>query len=459
MSNIILNTDSYKLSHNRQLPPKTEKVYSYFESRVGAKFPTTTFFGLQYLIKKHLTGKVVTHEKIAQAKAIAAAHFGSGSLFNAEGWHYILGKHKGYLPISIRAVPEGMSIPESNVLMTVENTDPAVPWLTNYLETLLSHVWYSSTVCTLSREVKKIILAGLEKTGDPAGIGFKLHDFGYRGSTSVESAGIGGLAHLVNFLGTDTLAALETGMEYYDSEVMAFSIPASEHSTITSWGGPEKEVDAFRNMLEQYPSGLVACVSDSFDIERACTDLWGNELREKVLARDGVLVVRPDSGEIVSTVLNVLSRLGNAFGTTVNSKGYKVLNPKVRMIQGDGCSIHTIQEVIRRMAIDKWSVDNIAFGMGGGLLQKMDRDTQRFAFKCSSVTIDGKEQDVYKSPKTDMTKASKRGRLELIRVGSEYKTVRAEEVEGREVVMREVFRDGILLNDEKFQTIRDRAAL
>jgi len=455
--NLLLLTDSYKLSHYKQYPANTSNVYSYFESRAGAKYKTTTFFGLQYYLYKYLVGRVVTRGDIEVAANIAKTHFNSDALFYKEGWEYILKEHDGHLPISIKAVPEGTKVPESNVMMTIENTDPNCWWLPNYLETLLVMLWYPSTVATTSGHVRDLIKLGLEETGDIAGLPFKLHDFGFRGSTSVESAGIGGLAHLVNFMGTDTIAALTTGMEYYDSGCAGFSIPASEHSTITSWG-EDGELEAFRNMLKQYPTGLVACVSDSFDITAACSDLWGTKLKDEVLAREGCLVVRPDSGDIVPTVLHVLDTLGEKFGTYENDKGYRTLNDKVRVIQGDGCTPETISQVVRNMVREKWSVDNIAFGMGGGLLQRLDRDTQRFAFKCSSVVVDGKERDVYKRPATDPTKNSKRGRLALVREDGQLTTIREEDLGNREDHLKEVFRDGEILITEEWGNIRDRAA-
>lgn len=455
--NIILRTDSYKLSHWQQYPPGTTSVFSYFENRTGGQFPYTVFFGLQALIAKHLLGQVVTEEKIQEAKDLAEGHVGQ---FNEAGWRHILEAHDGRLPIRIRAVPEGMLVPESNVLMTIENTDPHAYWLTNYLETLLVQAWYPTTVATLSHQVRRILLAALEKTGDPSLLPFKLHDFGFRGVSSVESAGMGGMAHLVNFMGTDTIEAVRYAQHYYDADMPGVSIPASEHSTITSWGA-EGELAAMRNMLQQYPTGLVACVSDSFDIDRACTEYWGGELKDEVLRRDGVLVVRPDSGDIVPMVMNVLRRLGNAFGTYHNANGYRILNDKVRVIQGDGCTIDTIDAVVRKMIEEGWSIDNIAFGMGGGLLQKVDRDTQKFAFKCSSVTVEGEEVDVYKQPKSDPRKNSKRGRLELLKDRSgRFYTARegVAQESGDQSMMSTVFENGSFVKRYSFEEIREKVA-
>ena len=330
--NIILMTDSYKVSHYRQYPPDTRHVYSYFESRGGA-FTTTTFFGLQYFLKRYLEGRVVTREGIEYAAKRIVLHFGSDKHFNRAGWEHILSQHDGRLPIRIKAIPEGTEVPTGNVLMTVENTDPAAFWLTNYVETLLTHIWYPITVATQSRAMRRLVLQYLEQTGDPSLVDYKVHDFGFRGVSSMETAGIGGMAHLLSFKGTDTFEALEYATEYYGEEMAGVSIPAAEHSTITSWG-KDGETDAYRNMLQAYPDGLVAVVSDSYDLYAACRDIWGTTLRTQVLSRDGVLIIRPDSGYPPEVVIHVLEILGQAFGYTMNSKGYKVLNPHVRIIQG-----------------------------------------------------------------------------------------------------------------------------
>jgi len=454
--NPILLTDSYKVTHWRQYPPGTESVYSYFESR-GGWFEEVVFFGLQYILDRYLAGEVLEAAHIDEAEAFFANHFGDGSFFNRAGWEGILERHGGRLPVSIHAVEEGTPVPTHNVMMTVENTDPACPWLTNYLETLLVQVWYGCTVATLSREMKRVIVSALMETGDPTLASVKLHDFGFRGVSSVESAAVGGSAHLLNFEGTDNLAACLLARDHYGCPMAGGSIPASEHSTITAWGR-EGEVDAFRNMLEHYPSGVVACVSDSYDIFRACTELWGSRLREDVLARDGTLVVRPDSGDPPEVVLEVLNRLGDAFGTETNAKGFRLLPPQVRVIQGDGIDLAMVRSIYRRIERAGWSADNVTFGMGGALLQKLDRDSQRFAFKCSELTVAGERRPVFKAPATDPTKRSKSGRLALrrtLRGGLETVAAGGEPDD----LLREVFRDGRLLGRQEFEGMRRRAAL
>ena len=457
-TSIVFLTDSYRFSHHKQYPSKTEHVYSYFESR-GGKFDETTFFGLQYLLKKYLSTPI-TQEEINLAEDLVNIHIGP-DIFNKKGWEYILDKHKGYLPLEIKAVSEGTTVPVKNVLMTIVNTDPACYWLTNYLETLLVQTWYPTTVCSQSREMKKIISKYSKKTSEDQFIDFKLHDFGFRGSTSVESSALGGAAHLVNFMGTDTFSALMLLREHYDAPMAGFSLPAAEHSTITSWG-KENEVKAFENMLDKFPDGLVAVVSDSFDIYNACENLWGTELKEKIENRNGTLVVRPDSGPPPEVVANVLNILGEKFGYTTNSKGYKTLPPYIRVIQGDGIDINMLDLILENMERCGWSTENTAFGSGGGLLQKVDRDTCKFAFKCSEIIVNGESRDVWKDPITDPGKRSKRGRLALVRneqglltsvPESDIITMRLENE------LKLVFRNGQLFNTQTLDDIRRRAAI
>ena len=464
-----------QVSHYRQYPPGTEYVYSYFESR-GGKFDDICFFGLQYFIKRYLAGVVVTEQVIQEAKEILDNHMGPGH-FNEAGWRHILTKHGGKLPISIKAVPEGTVVPVKNVLFTMVNTDPACYWLTNYLETLLVEVWYPMTVCTQSLVQKKIIRQAFRRTGCdpvPGSLNFKLHDFGYRGVSSVESAGIGGAAHLVNFWGTDTMASLLCIKHFYGGAVVplpadpeinlpvaGLSIPAAEHSTITSWGR-EGELKAFENMLDQYPEGLVAVVSDSYNVFEACSNLWGKELKEKIKNRKGTLVVRPDSGDPPVIVPQLLDLLGEAFkeDVTTTSTGHKLLPPYIRMIQGDGISVESLGDILNAMAEKGWAADNLAFGSGGALLQKINRDTQKCAFKCSEITkSDGSSTQVFKDPITDKGKQSKKGKLTL-EMGKDGKLTTVTEGKGsaEKDVLVEVFRDGALAIEWSFEEVRRRAA-
>lgn len=452
---VLKSLDSYKVSQWKQYPPGTEYVYSYLESR-GGIFDETTFFGLQYILKKYFCGKLFNQQDLDDAREYYKKHFGRDDVFNYAGWQYILDKYNGHLPIRIKAVPEGATLATHNVLMTVENTDPQCYWLTNWLETQLLHVWYTITVCSLSRHIKQDIHKYLVETGTPESISFRLHDFGFRGVAGYEAAGMGGAAHLVNFMGTDTLAGIDMLREFYGSDMPGFSIPASEHSTISSWGR-ENENEAQLNMLTQYPEGLVASVSDTWDVYQCCSDIWGDKLKGMILARNGTVVVRPDSGIPVEVVLNCLRILGEKFGTYINKKGYKVLNDKIRIIQGDGVNRASINEILSTMKKYGWSADNLTFGCGGALLQKVDRDSLKFAFKCSSIVVNGVSRDVYKDPITDTGKRSKRGRLKLVRAGGAYSTV-AESTQGQDT-LRTVYENGHLLIDDSLEVIRERAAL
>ncbi|HET6906493.1 MAG TPA: nicotinate phosphoribosyltransferase [Rhodanobacteraceae bacterium] len=467
LDNLILNTDSYKASHWLQYPPGADAVFFYVESR-GGQYDRTLFFGLQAILKEYFS-RPVTDTDIEEAKAFFAQH---GEPFNEAGWRRIVDVHGGRLPLRIRAVPEGSVVPTHNALVTIESTDPRSVWVPSYFETLLLRLWYPVTVATLSWHMKQLIAQYLNKTSaDPAAqLPFKLHDFGARGVSSAESAGLGGAAHLVNFLGTDTLSGILAAKAYYGAPMAGLSIPAAEHSTITSWGR-EREVDAYRNMLDQFakPGSIVAVVSDSYDIYHAIREHWGKTLRQQVIDSGATVVIRPDSGDPVEVVHECLRLLDEAFGSEVNGKGYKVLK-HVRLIQGDAMNPESLRAVLERITSAGFSADNVAFGMGGGLLQKVNRDTQKFALKCSAVRIDGAWRDVYKQPVTDPGKDSKRGRLMLIRHREDgtYMTIGVpSETEdgatmpppqGWEDGMETVWQNGELLRDWSFDEVRARSA-
>lgn len=464
--NLCLMTDSYKASHWLQYPEGTTKVFSYIESR-GGRHDETVMFGLQYYLKQYLQTRV-TIEDIEEAAAFYAVH---GEPFNKAGWLHIVNKHNGLLPLKIRAVPEGTVVPTRNCLVTVENTDPECFWLTSWFETMLLRVWYPITVASESRHIKGIINAWLEQTADDpkAELPFKLHDFGARGVSSAESAAIGGAAHLVNFMGSDTVEGVLLANKCYKIPMAGFSIPAAEHSTITCWGR-ENEVDAYRNMLKRFakPGSLVAVVSDSYDIFNACEALWGGTLKQEVIDSGATLIVRPDSGDPPAVVRKCLEILDSKFGHTINSRGYKVLN-NVRVIQGDGINATSINMILEVATRGGYSATNIAFGMGGALLQQHNRDTQKFAMKCSYMERDGKGIRVFKNPVTDPGKNSKAGRLDLIRTtyGTRLETVTVPtDNDGKAVcsalsnsALETVFENGVILKEYTFEEVRRRASL
>lgn len=456
--NPLLETDSYKLSHWWQYPPDTRKVYSYLTSR-GGFWKHTLFQGLQYILKSNFVGKVFTKADIDEARAVSAAHFGTDEVFNYKGWTRLLEKHGGKLPLRIRAVAEGTVVQTHNALMTIENTDDEFPWLTNWAETVLLQVWYPITVATLSFEIKQAIGKDLVRTGDPGLLPFKLHDFGYRGVSSRETAAIGGAAHLVNFLGTDTLAAVTMLQQFYGAKEMpGFSIAAMEHSTVTSWG-QEHEAAAYRNQLRKSPTPVVACVVDSYDTHNAVENIFGGELREEILRRNGTVVLRPDSGDPTVVIEDIFNSVADKFGYEANAKGWKVLPKQIRVIQGDGVNYQNILRINSHLIRNGWSMDNWGYGMGGALLQQQNRDTMRFAIKCSAIDRGGVWHNVYKNPKTDLTKASMGGRFCLFdHGGGRYHTVETTEEDAYTNLLKTVFLDGELVKEFTLDEVRAKAA-
>lgn len=457
MTNIILNTDSYKASHFLQYPENTTNVSSYIEAR-GAKDPDfrrVVVFGIQMFIEKYLT-KPITMQDVEEAKELFEAH---GEPFNYEGWQRIVTLWNGYLPIEIEALPEGTVAPLSVPLVQVKNTDPECAWLTSYVETaLLRAIWYPTTVATLSWTIKQYFKEYAEKSGSVEGVDFKLHDFGARGVSSEESAGIGGAAHLINFMGTDTISGILYAKKYYNESMAGFSIPAAEHSTITSWG-EDNEVEAYENMLKQFahPGSLLAVVSDSYDIWNAVDTIWGMDLKQKVLDSGATVVIRPDSGDPTTVPIQVIKRLMDKYGFSTNEKGYKTLPKNIRVIQGDGINKDSIRQILRNLEKEKLTLDNLAFGMGGGLLQQVNRDTLQFAMKANAIKIDGEWRDVYKKPVTDAGKTSKAGIQSVFYSGNRLYAGRLDEQTALVNELKVVFMNGNVIGKTTFSEIRERS--
>ncbi len=458
MRNLILATDSYKQSHFLQYPPEARAISAYGEARPNPFSDEVVFLGLQPFLIDYLS-RPISQADIEEAADICSAH---GVPFNREGWQAIFDDHSGYLPLEISALPEGTVAPTGVPLFQVVNTDDRMPWLTTFIETaLLRAVWYPTTVATLSRQCRLIIARGLEESSDdPDGqLPFKLHDFGARGVSSGESAALGGMAHLVNFAGTDTIERILAARRYYGADMPGFSIPAAEHSTMTSWG-EDREEAAYANMLDAFEGegAPVAVVSDSYDLDHAVEAIWGGSLKEAVMARSGILVVRPDSGDPVDTPARVLAKLWDIFGGTTNARGYRVLNDRVRVIQGDGMNVESIKRLVQRLLEDGFAIDNIAFGMGGGLLQSVTRDTLRFAMKANALRDDqGRWRDVSKRPATDPSKASKAGRQAVVREGGRLIAKRLDAVDEGESRLQPVWRNGELLRRETWDQVKARA--
>lgn len=455
LMSIIIRSDSYKASQFLQSPPDTNFISSYIEARGG--HDESVFFGIQAYIKQYLMDPI-TKEDVDYAEEFILSH---GEPFNREGWDIIVNEYAGFLPLLIQAVPEGTVMPTSNVQVQIVNVDYRLPWVTGYVETsMLRGIWYASTVASLSRRIKINIKKAFELTSDTPveeGINFKLHDFGARGASSGETAMLGGMAHLLNFMGTDTMEGIFGARIYYNESMAGFSIPASEHSTMTSWG-TAGEQKAYENMFKQFSGDgkTFAIVSDSYDIFNAVENIFGENMKAEIENSGGTLVVRPDSGDPTIVPIQVIKKLMDKFGYTVNSKGFKVLPSYIRVIQGDGINEESINTIIENMINEQLSIDNIAFGMGGGLLQGVTRDDLKYVMKASCRVDDkGNCFDVFKDP-IHGGKTSKKGRLALVADGDSMKTIREDDLNNRENLLQEVYINGRLYVDEDFTTIRAR---
>jgi nicotinamide phosphoribosyltransferase len=448
--NIIINTDSYKQCHYALYPPRTQYVSSYVEAR-GGEFPAVMFVGLQAFLREYLAHPV-TLEDIDEAEDISR---GQGMHFNRDNWLGLLRDHGGYLPVEIEAVPEGTVVPTKNVLLQIINTDPKYWWATSFFETsMLRAIWYPATVGTIAWMAKQQVRDVLTATSDrPELLRRILHDYGARGVSSQESAALGGLASLVNFSQTDTIAGIVAARRYYNAAETGFSGPNTEHSTIMAWGR-DKEADAIRNALKTYaPNGCAIVLTDTYDHEYCVRNIIAKELKEEVQNFPGMVGVRPDSGDPVQVTSDTVEWLMEAFGYSVNSKGFKVLPDFVRVIQGDGINRASLPQVFIEMERRGLAVDNAAFGMGGGLLQHCNRDTLEFGMKANAVCVDGEWREIAKAPRYDTMKHSKAGRLALVYRDGDYQTVSRDSVAPEENRLVTVFRDGQLVRKWDFSEL------
>ena len=410
----VTMTDSYRFSHYDQYPKDMVKMHSYMESR-GGLYKDIVFFGLQYYLTRLEGSKGLPAWELNELEKLTKEH---GVPFNKQGWEYI--NKLGYLPVEIKAVAEGSINKPFDTLLTIESTDEKVPWVANYLETMLMKLWYPITVASKAYEVKKRLIKLYQEAGeDLDGIGFSYHNFGDRGSSSNESAALGGLSHLTQFQGTDNFNSIPFGRVYYGSSVTGYSIPATEHSTVTSWGKTKETLmlDHYLesnkvNSLTGIGKPIVACVLDSYDIYQAVDYITKGEFKAKVESNDyPIFVIRPDSGNPIDVLYKILSiMMQNTVAYTTNHLGLVKFN-KYRIIWGDGVTPETIEAILKFAMAEGFSPANFAFGSGGDLMQNVNRDTCKMAIKCSAIlTKDDMWHDVYKDPITDQGKRSKAGR-------------------------------------------------
>jgi len=472
-TNLILSADSYKTTQWMQYPEGYTNVFSYIESR-GGLYEESMFFGIQLFVKKYLE-TAITMVQVEQAKLLIDAHIGP-NVFNYEGWKRIVDEFDGYLPVRIRSIKEGSVIPVKNALLTIENTVEGFGWLTSYLETaMLRDVWYGTTVATISYRCKQRIYKSLERTSDNPleNLPFALHDFGYRGVSSDESAQAGGLAHLLNFQGTDTLAALVAAIEYYNAiGPVGLSVIASEHSTMCANADPVTKNDfasaeRMVSILEERQRtmggfNIVSAVADTYDVFRFTQQFIGTDLKDRIVASGGRLVIRPDSGDPEEIPITIIRMLMDAFGYTVNGRDMKVLPPCVRVLQGDGINEESIGRILANVEAAGFSTENIFFGMGGALLQHCDRDWMKFAMKASAIKINGNWQDVFKDPITDPGKTSKKGRISTvydpsIKKGNKVVTKRLEDIKDTDVDLMEIIYEPGFQIDKNFDELREQS--
>ncbi|ORZ35847.1 nicotinate phosphoribosyltransferase family-domain-containing protein [Catenaria anguillulae PL171] len=416
-------TDSYKLAHFAMYPPETDEMVAYGEFRHAFnKCPTdhrVVFYGMRYLIETYIN-KQWTAADLALTERFLATHNAGFTPypFPIELFRDMIAHNDGYFPVTIEALPEG-SVVYPHVPVYQITASGKWARLVTYLETLLTMVWYPTSVATLSRRSKHAIAQSFVRTVDGCDphtgahplLNSRLHDFGFRGCTSVEQAVIGGSAHLLNFEGSDTVAACYYAQFHCNHGApVASSIPATEHSVMTSW---PSERAALANALDKFGAGVVACVMDSYDYVLALEKVLP-AVKAVKLAKGGFLVLRPDSGDPVETVVQALRAADKVFGSQVNAKGFKVPNG-CGVIQGDGINDETLVAILKAVEKEGYSSQAVAFGMGGGLLQKVNRDTMSFATKLSYLRMqDGVERDVMKVPKTDSGKTSLPGKLAVV---------------------------------------------
>ena len=381
--------------------------------------------------------------------------------------------------------------------MTIENTNPEFFWLTNFLETILSTtIWQPITSATLAYQYRKVLDEyAIKTTGSTEGVQFQGHDFSLRGMSSEQSGMASGMGHLTSFQGTDTIPAIFGAHKYYHAPLdytTGASISATEHSVMCSYGQAD-ELELFKHLLvDVYPTGLFSVVSDTWDFWKVVTE-YLPALKDIIMARDGKLVVRPDSGDPVDIVTGtkqngttpeekgLIECLWDTFGGTINEQGYKVLDPHIGAIYGDSINLERATVISERLESKGFATTNIVFGIGSFSYQYHTRDTFGFAVKATAATVNNKERMLFKDPKTDDgTKRSQRGRVVVAckedilaeNPDFDFTTLTGEqaqndllwadglnEAEARQSTwkaLRTVFVDGELFVDESLETIRDR---
>jgi nicotinamide phosphoribosyltransferase len=471
--NPMLALDVYKMGHMVQYAPGTTKVYSYLTTRSDKTFDKTVFFGTGYYLKRYFSKKLepwMAEEFIYHVQNILGSCSAEVAL-KARALCQL-----GYIPLEMKAVEEGTVMGIHNVLMTITNTHPDFAWAVGFWESLFIKLWYPITVASCSYKYRKLVDRYFDLTVDPEMYFLKdwtVHDFGYRGDQSEEGAALSGVCHLISFLGSDTVPAFNFARKFYNAnpkrDAIMGSVPASEHSVMCSFGR-DNELAAFENMLELYPTGIVSIVSDTFNVYTVLTD-FAVRLKSQILARAGKVVFRPDSGDPEYIICGdpnapegtpewkgAIRLLDEVFGSTVNSKGYKVLNPKVGLIYGDGMYYERYERTLKRLMEMGYATTNLVIGVGG-ILRNWTRDTLGFAVKATYVEVGGAPRAIEKDPITDHKKKSHKGLLSLT-WDDEHKYVTHDECTPEEednTMLKVIYRDGVVLKAYALDEIRKRA--
>lgn len=482
----LLMADSYKASHPAMGAPGRTKVLSNYTNRTS-RIPgvyKVVHFGLQAFCQKYLVEEWEPFFEADQQDVCDEYQRFMGKYLGVDpatvDVAHVRGLHAlGYLPLRVCGLLEGTRVPLRVPSFTLENTHDDFDWITNYVETMLSaSVWHPSTTATIANEYRSVLERWAEATGAPVeAVDFQGHDFSFRGQTSVESAAASGAGHLLAFTGSDTMISVDYIERYYpgDNDPIAMSVPASEHS-IMSVGGPDGELDTYRRLLETYPTGIVSIVSDTYDLFGGVIGQILPALKDEIMARDGKLVIRPDSGDPVTILtgdpsapegspeyLGVVRLLGELFGTTTNAKGFKALDPHIGVIYGDSITLDRAQRICERLAWMGYESTSVVLGIGSFTYQYVTRDTFGSAVKATWVEVDGEGRAIFKDPKTDSgMKKSATGRLavhyDLDR--DDYVLVEnATPEDEKHSLLRPVWEDGKFVRMQSFADVRETLRL
>ncbi len=483
-TNPLTLIDFYKADHRRQYPEGTELVYSNFtprKAREGGDH-SLVFFGLQYFVKEYLVNqwnegffKRPKAEVVAEYRRRMDNALGKDSV----GVEHIAALHDlGYLPLVVKGLPEGSVVPTKIPVVTVYNTHPEFFWLTNYLESLMSAIlWKPCTSATTALRYRQVFEKYAQETVGETGLDFVYwqgHDFSFRGMSGVEDACISAAGHLLSFYGTDSVPAIDFHEQYYqadsDKEMVGGSVPATEHS-VMCMGTKDNEIGTFERLIsELYPAGIVSIVSDTWDFWQVITE-YLPKLKAQILARDGKVVIRPDSGDPVKIIVGdkdaapgspeykgAIECMWEVFGGTTTDKGYKLLDSHIGLIYGDSITLQRQEAILSGLKEKGFCSFNVVLGIGSFTYEYVTRDTYGFAMKATYGEVNGEARNIFKDPKTDDgTKKSAKGLLRVTRENGvlvlKDECTWEEEKEG---LLQTVFEDGKIVNEQSLNEIRER---